>query len=59
MMIQSSDDTSFSKINNLAQKSQLFKKSTNKQSWKLFKVKFRPNPDMQNSVYTKPFNLEL
>ena len=32
------------------------KKSTEKQSWKLSKVKFLPKPNMWNSVYTEPVN---
>ena len=35
------------------------KKTTNKQSWKLSKVKFGPKLNMQNSAYTKPLHLKL
>ena len=45
------------KDNHLAQKSYFYQKATNKQSWKLPKLKFWPKPNIQNSVYTKPLNL--
>ena len=41
------------------QKKQLYPKTTNKQIWKLSKVKFWSKPNMQNSAYKKPLNLEL
>ena len=34
----------------LVQKIQFYQKPANKQSWKLFKVKFWPKPNMQNST---------
>ena len=33
--------------------------TTNRQNWKFSKVKFWPKPRIQNSVNTKPLNLEL
>ena len=42
----------------LFQKCCFYLKTANKQSLKLSMVKFWPEPNMQNSAYTKPLNLE-
>ena len=47
------------KVPILAQKYYFVQKSTNRQSWKFFKVKFWPKPRAENSANTKPLNLEL
>ena len=47
------------KIVNLAKKCYFYQKTTNKQNWKLFKVKFWPKSNLQNRAYKKQFNLEL
>ena len=47
----------FRKSAHLAPKSQFYQKTTNKQSWKLCKVKFWHEPKMQNSAYTKSLYL--
>ena len=54
MMIQISGRSA-----HLSQKCYFYQKTTNKQIWKLFKVKFCPKLNMQNNAYTKPLNLEL
>ena len=47
------------KVSTLAPKSFFLQKTTNRQSWKVSKVKFWPKPTIQNSANTKPINLEL
>ena len=44
---------------NLTHRSWFYLKGTNKENSELFKVNFLPESNMQNSAYTKPFNLEL
>ena len=41
----------------LTQKGYFYQKATNKQSWKLYKVKFWPKPNIQSSAYLKPLKL--
>ena len=54
MMIQIS-----AKSVHLAQKCYFYQKTTNEQSWKLFKVNFLLKSNMQNSAYTELLNLKL
>ena len=53
VMIQASPNSA-----HLVQKIYFYLNTTNKQSWKLSKVKFWPKANMQNSGYTKGLNLE-
>ena len=40
-------------------KMSVLSKNSNQQNWKFPKVTLWPKPNIQNSAYTKPINLEL